>query len=113
LWLAAEWQFNAAQSKIESADIRIGLMHHPVDWLNPAERDVATRRISGHFHFWLHGHEHTAWVVPTQGHVTIAAGAVGAETRMNSASIWSASIWMDQKASPISTLTRRGIMAGP
>ncbi len=79
LWLAAHWQFNKTQPEIENADIRIGLIHHPTDWLNEADRDVATRRISAQFHFWLHGHIHNAWVIPTQSHVTIAAGAVGAE----------------------------------
>ncbi|MEN9865370.1 MAG: hypothetical protein RL748_960, partial [Pseudomonadota bacterium] len=46
LWLGAEWQFNRAQLGLEQAQIRIGLMHHPIDWLNEAEREVATRRIA-------------------------------------------------------------------
>lgn len=81
LWMAAEWQFNnAARPPLDEADLRVGLIHHPTDWLNAAERDVATRRIAGGFHFWLHGHSHNQWVVPAQSHVTVAAGAVGAET---------------------------------
>lgn len=79
VWLAAEWQFNAARKEIGEADVRIGLIHHPVDWLNEAERDIATRRISTDFHFWLHGHSHNAWVVPTQYNVFVAAGALGAQ----------------------------------
>ncbi len=46
VWLAAEWQFNAARKGIGVADVCIGLIHHPVDWLNEADRDIATRRIS-------------------------------------------------------------------
>lgn len=80
VWLAAEWQFNAALKGIGEAYVRIGLIHHPVDWLNEADRDIATRRISTDFHFWLHGHSHNAWVVPAQSHVIIAAGAVGAQS---------------------------------
>lgn len=80
LWLAAEWQFNDAQHQLKDADIRIGLIHHPVDWLNPTEQDLVTRRISTDFHFWLHGHSHNAWVVPAQSHITVAAGAVSANT---------------------------------
>jgi predicted phosphodiesterase len=80
VWLAAEWQFNTARTRLKEADLRIGLIHHPVDWLNSADRDVATKRISTDFHFWLHGHAHNAWVTPTQSHITIAAGAVGADT---------------------------------
>lgn len=79
VWLAAEWQFNAAQAKIKNANIRIGLIHHPVDWFNLADREIATPRISTDFHFWLHGHSHNQWVDPGQNHITIAAGAVGAE----------------------------------
>jgi Flp pilus assembly protein TadD/predicted phosphodiesterase len=79
LWMAAEWQFNSAKPKLKDAAVRIGLIHHPVDWLNTVDRDLATRRIAADFHFWLHGHSHNAWVEPGQGHTVIAAGAVGAE----------------------------------
>jgi predicted phosphodiesterase len=78
IWLAAKWQFNAAQKAIRDSDIRIGLMHHPIDWLNTADSDIAKNRISTDFDFWLHGHIHSTWVNPTNSHVVIAAGAVGA-----------------------------------
>jgi predicted MPP superfamily phosphohydrolase len=78
VWLAAEWQFNTAKNELSQSCVRIGLIHHPVDWLNVNDRDIATRRISTDFHFWLHGHSHNAWVAPTQNHINIAAGAVGA-----------------------------------
>jgi len=80
LWLAAEWQFNSTKAKIKDADVRIGLIHHPIDWLNQVDQDIAKHRIAADFHFWLHGHIHNAWVEPNQTHITIAAGAVGAET---------------------------------
>jgi len=78
IWLAANWQFNRAHQELEGSNIRIGLIHHPVDWLNTVERDVATRAIAGDFDFWLHGHSHNAWVTPVQSHITLAAGAIGA-----------------------------------
>jgi hypothetical protein len=53
-------------------------MHHPVDWLNVADRNVAIPRIASDFDFWLHGHSHNAWVTPGQTHIVVAAGAVGA-----------------------------------
>ncbi len=80
LWLAAEWQFNSIKAEIKDADVRIGLIHHPTDWLNAADQDFAKRRIAADFHIWLHGHIHNAWLEPAQTHITIAAGAVGAET---------------------------------
>lgn len=79
LWLAANWQFETAYSHLKDADIRIGLIHHPLDWLNASDREIANRRLASDYHFWLHGHSHNAWVTPVQSHVIIAAGAVGAQ----------------------------------
>lgn len=79
IWLAATWQFNTAYRELKDADIRIGLMHHPVDWLNSADHEIAINRISSDFDFWLHGHIHNSWVTPIQSHIVVAAGAVGAE----------------------------------
>ena len=80
LWLAAAAQFSLAARNIVPADIRIGLIHHPIDWLNQADRKVATARISSDFDFWLHGHSHDTWITPTTMNVTIGAGAIGAES---------------------------------
>ncbi|NOT87028.1 MAG: hypothetical protein HOP03_02480 [Lysobacter sp.] len=78
LWLPAEWQFNAAARTLgNKAHLKIGIVHHPVAWLNAADRTTTSARISTDVHFYLHGHEHHAWVEPTQSHVMIAAGAVG------------------------------------
>lgn len=78
IWMAANWQFDKAYNALKEADVRIGLIHHPVDWLNLADRDVATRRLASDYDFWLHGHSHNAWVTPIQSHIIIAAGAVSA-----------------------------------
>ena len=79
IWLAADWQFNNAKHHLKDVDVRFGLMHHPVDWLNSADRELATRRISSDYHFWLHGHSHNSWVTPIQTHIVIGAGAIGAK----------------------------------
>jgi predicted phosphodiesterase len=79
IWLASDWQFNQSKSLLKDANIRIGLIHHPTDWLNTADRELATVRIASDFDFWLHGHSHNAWVTPITSHAVIAAGAVGAE----------------------------------
>lgn len=78
LWLAAQYQFNLAKKALSKADIRIGLIHHPVDWLNQTDREITNKRIASDFDFWLHGHSHDAWVSPFNSHITVAAGAVGA-----------------------------------
>lgn len=79
IWLAANWQFDAAHKELKDASLCIGLMHHPVDWLNLADREIANCRLASDYHFWLHGHSHSAWITPIQSHIVIAAGAVGAQ----------------------------------
>ncbi|MEM5372956.1 metallophosphoesterase [Paraburkholderia azotifigens] len=79
IWLAADWQFNAAAKGLRTANLRIALMHHPIDWLNIADREVAKRRLAGEFDFFLHGHTHDSWVDPNQSCVTVSAGAVAAD----------------------------------
>lgn len=79
IWMGAHWQFNKASEILKQSDIRIGLIHHPVDWVNLADRKIAQHRIASDFHFWLHGHSHNAWVTPGQSYIEIAAGAIGAK----------------------------------
>ena len=80
IWLGAEWQFNRANAHMRDADLRIGLIHHPIDWLCEADRETAQQRIATEFDFWLFGHMHNAWVEPLASHVRIGAGALGSGT---------------------------------
>lgn len=80
VWLAGQWQFNFMAEGLRGADLKIGLIHHPFDWLNEAEHHEAEQRASKDLHFLLHGHTHTAWVRPTDNCVQVAAGATGADT---------------------------------
>lgn len=78
LWIGSEWQLNQAETVLQDADMRIGLMHHPLDWLCEAEREYLEDRILAEFDFWLGGHVHRRWVTPIDTHIVVAAGAVGA-----------------------------------
>lgn len=80
VWLAGQWQFNHMTEALRGVDLKIGLIHHPFDWLNEAERHEAEQRASKDLHFLLHGHTHQAWVRPTDNCVQVAAGATGADT---------------------------------
>lgn len=80
LWLAALSQFSLASREFKEADIRIGLIHHPAEWLALADRKVTISRIQADYDFWLHGHSHDTWVTPTSTNVTIGAGAIGADS---------------------------------
>lgn len=79
IWLPAAWQFANALELIKESQIRIGLIHHPVDWFNKQDHQIARNLISANFHFWLHGHSHNTWVTPINSHVIISAGAVEAQ----------------------------------
>lgn len=80
LWLAEAPQFDHMRSQLESADLKIGLIHHPCDWFNVAERSTIKTRIQVEADFWLHGHTHDAWVEPTPTHITLGAGAITANS---------------------------------
>ena len=79
LWLAASAQFNLASKAYAKSAVRVGLIHHPTDWLTQADRKVATTRVQSDYDFWLHGHTHDAWIISTPTNITIGAGAIGAE----------------------------------
>lgn len=80
VWLASEWQFNYMNDKLYETDIKIGLIHHPFDWLTETEHHDAVKRVSQNYNFILHGHTHTSWVTPTDNCVMLAAGAIGADS---------------------------------
>ncbi len=49
------------------ADIRIVLVHHPLDWLHDAERSVITSTLNDNFDLILRGHLHETDVQSTAG----------------------------------------------
>jgi predicted MPP superfamily phosphohydrolase len=76
LWLGGKWQIGELRKNIKSTDLRIGLMHHPISWLNPKE-DLGELKVGmeRNLHFLLHGHEHDEWVDIGTEHIRVAAGA--------------------------------------
>lgn len=84
LWLAGRAQLHSSAGNRESScrgvasgGIRIGLIHHPVDWLRQQEANELRAILENEFDFLLHGHEHDSWVreITTPPHAVIAAGA--------------------------------------
>ena len=78
LWLGASWQFNQAERELQNADVKLGLIHHPYDWFNEAEREIYPRRAETGFDFILHGHTHDMRINNANGLITVGAGATGA-----------------------------------
>ncbi len=76
LWLG-ERQLGELTAPLLDSDVRIALVHHPLDWLVEAEAAQLKPRFQTEFHVLLHGHEHRQWVeTPQKKHLHIAAGAV-------------------------------------
>jgi calcineurin-like phosphoesterase family protein len=84
LWLAGRAQLHTSEDKRGRSDlsvangrVRIGLIHHPIEWLQPEEFRDLRAPLENEFDFLLHGHEHDQWVreTPKPPHVVIAAGA--------------------------------------
>jgi len=56
--LIGEEQLHRASKFIESCPLKIGLIHHPLDWLSLAERSLLTNFIAKDFNILLCGHVH-------------------------------------------------------
>ena len=87
LWLG-DWQLDEMALRIKDVDVRIAMVHHPLNWLVEAEDPSLKIRFQSEFHVLLHGHEHRPWLeVPHKNHMNVAAGAVlerpGAELGYN------------------------------
>lgn len=74
LWIGKN-QFERANSEINDVDFKIVVTHHPVNWLHQEESIWFKQRFQTQFNLYLHGHEHSGWLVPAEGHVAISARA--------------------------------------
>ncbi len=78
--ILGEHQFRQHLGKLENADIRIAVMHHPFHWFSEVEqRSRLENDLISRCHFILRGHEHTSAVsvpIGTAGNcAVISAGA--------------------------------------
>ena len=77
--LVGEPQIHSPLDEMKSADIRIAVLHHPLDWLAEFDRERIEDRLEGACHFVLHGHQHRPRVRVTRGTwgdcIVIPAGA--------------------------------------
>ncbi|WP_122692433.1 metallophosphoesterase [Pseudomonas atacamensis] len=89
IWLAGEAQLYNSGKAIEALTcsvvphLRLGLVHHPQDWLQPSETQQLRGRLQQDFDFLLHGHAHDQWVqeISNPQHIVIAAGATTGESQ--------------------------------
>lgn len=89
IWLAGKAQLHASSKAIVAATgdaephLRLALLHHPQDWLQPSEAQQLRGRLEQNFDFLLHGHAHDQWVreITKPQHIVIAAGATTGESQ--------------------------------
>jgi predicted MPP superfamily phosphohydrolase len=74
LWIG-KYQYDLAFHSIKDADFKIVVSHHPTDCLNEDEKHLIAQKIETQFQIFLHGHEHTQWFIPVDGHLRCLAGA--------------------------------------
>jgi len=65
--VAGEQQVYEHLEKLAQADVRIGLIHHPFEWLSEFDRTTVERRLRRGCHFVLRGHQHFPEVQVVQG----------------------------------------------
>jgi len=78
--LLGEMQVVEAIKATQDADLLIGLMHHPLDWLHTVDKDIVSTRLSAKCKIISHGHLHRAGAYNTHSLagevVTIPVGAI-------------------------------------
>ena len=62
-----EMQIRKPLDEIAEADLRIGLIHHPFEWLREFDRRQVEPLLKGKCHFILRGHEHVSQVEIVNG----------------------------------------------
>lgn len=81
--LIGERQLAEALEGTEGSDLRVALLHHPIDWLHETDRFWITKQLSTQCDFVLHGHWHHPDVIytytPSGQAVYIPAGAIYVE----------------------------------
>ncbi len=65
--VVGEPQLHDALARIEDADLRIAVVHHPFPWLANFDRHRVARRLGAACHLILHGHEHVPEVHRDRG----------------------------------------------
>jgi predicted phosphodiesterase/CheY-like chemotaxis protein len=78
--LVGELQLEKALDSVQEADLRVAILHHPLDWLNEDDRYEIKKRLEAKCEVILHGHLHMPrleMVASTAGQATyIPVGAI-------------------------------------
>ncbi len=79
LWIGTKAQLACVKRE---TSLRIGLVHHPLEWMTRPDSQFLEQRMGSDLHFLLHGHEHEYREVAMHGDFpVIGTGAVSAESK--------------------------------
>jgi|GEM_PF-196216 len=71
--------FDAAKKQFEAADLKVAMIHHPLDWLSPIEQSNIEAKLEESVDLLLQGHYHQtstkSIVAENGGYLKLAAGA--------------------------------------
>jgi predicted MPP superfamily phosphohydrolase len=80
VWVGAQAQISKAK---RNNSLRIGLIHHPLEWVAKSDASLLEDRMGEDIHILLHGHEHQFREHSfSGGHPVIGTGAVSAEGQL-------------------------------
>lgn len=79
VWVGAQAQLASVN---QDGSLRIGLMHHPLEWLTKSDASLIEGRMGRQLHVLLHGHEHEFREHQFDGFPVIGTGAVSAEKEL-------------------------------
>lgn len=74
LWIGTH-QYQRAYAKVKDCDFKIAISHHPASWMNGEESTHLDQKLMSQFNVYIHGHEHSQWIVDMNKHLRLAAGA--------------------------------------
>jgi len=78
VWVGTQPQLSAVS---RDRSLRLGLVHHPLEWMTKPDASLLEQRMGSDLHFLLHGHEHEYRCVEFNGgHSVVGTGAVSATT---------------------------------
>jgi 3',5'-cyclic AMP phosphodiesterase CpdA len=78
VWIGAEAQLSRVS---RDKTLRIGLVHHPLEWMTKPDASLLEQRMGSDLHFLLHGHEHEyREVIVQRDYSVIGTGAVSTES---------------------------------
>lgn len=77
--IVGEYQIRSRLPEIETCDVRLAVLHHPLDYLEESEKESINNLLREYFHFVLCGHQHISDFDLVKGltgkYIIIPAGA--------------------------------------